>query len=214
MGIRNNNSIHLFIDPNFDSNRFKFINNRLPCNEIHIISFSKDTINKWKEEIKDFGISFHSVYLEKDQEDFYDVIYDISTIITEKHSYLCLNTKDPIISNIIINLITLEQMKGNKNSSGTLYSVYDTIIRITPIYPYWNDNCRHVFEILSKKEKRISKRELLDEINVFDISFTKDKLDRALKLIERSLSQYEGFIIEKIGKNKNYYSLKLFVELN
>ena len=209
MGKYQKNSIHILIDPDFDSERFKFINNRIVCNEIHLVAFSNKVIQNWETEIKGYGIPFHSILLDKEQPDFFDKIYEFSSFITEKHTYLCLNTNEPIISNIIINLITLEQMSNRENSSGSLYSVYNSFIRMTPIYPFWNDDCRHIFEILSKKDKSVTKSDLLKEINFYDDTFNKDKLDRALKLLELSLSQYDGFSKYRIGDKKKSLFIKI-----
>lgn len=215
--------VHILVEPSIIPEQFRVAANRLYCTELHLFTSITNLVSEWKNECKVMGIYFHPHDFSSNQIDMLEDVYNVGEIVANRNVFLCLNTEQPLISNMITQFITHELKYIHENSedntailaSGCCYQISKpTKVLLTPIYPYWDKECQMVIETLTTTGERMSKKEILNHIEfAYPEHFSKDILNRALKKLERWLVGFQGFVKEREGKKGLVYEFQVLVEL-
>ncbi len=214
-------NVHILISPSIHPKQFRLAVNRLQCSEMHFFSNSVDTFTLWEEECDHMGIFFHKHKLASNQVDMLEDIYNVGELVANRNIFLCLNSEQQLLCNMITQFITLELRHNHEDSElkyfnniGCFYEIFQSSILLAPIYPHWDPDCQLVIESLTSSGEGMTKKQLLEHIEVVqEENFSEDKLNRALKKIEQWLDGFYGFIKERRETRAYVYELRMLVEL-
>ncbi|MFW9997661.1 MAG: hypothetical protein ACFFD4_36820 [Candidatus Odinarchaeota archaeon] len=213
--------VHLLVSPAIHPKQFRLAVNRLHCNELHLFGELSTSFDEWREECNHMGIYYHEHRLASDQIDMLEDIYHVGEIVANRNIFLCLNSLQPLLCNLITQFISLElrhnHEKGERDfytNIGCYYHISGSKVLVSPIYPHWDQHCLSVIEILTGSSEGMAKEQLLKQIqDVLSEDFSIHKLNRALEKIERWLTGFQGFRKEKRGSRAFVYELKLLIEM-
>ena len=213
-------NIHILVAPSIRPEQFRLAANRLHCTELHLFTESLTPFDEWKEECDHMGIYFHEHELAANQIDMLGNVYNVGELVANRNVFLCLNSLQPLLCNMITQFISLElrhnheELQNYYTNIGCFYQIIQSKILIAPLYPHWDRDCQLVIESLTTTGEGMTKKDLLEHIEVVQSeSYSEDKLNRALRKLEHWLTGFQGFVKERRGTRTFFYEFKMLVEL-